>query len=57
MEQPENSPFKFSTLSIFHSEISGRDFNNVHSEKIYSKYLTLLVSHLEILGNDLREEH
>ena len=42
---------------MFHSEISGKDNNDEHPQKIQLKSVTLLVFHFEISGNDNYDEH
>ena len=43
------------TLDVFHSEISGKDFNDSQHENIKLISVTLLVYHFDISGKDFNE--
>ena len=45
------------TFSVFHIEKSGIYCKDIHSLNNPDKLLALLISHLEMSGNDINEEH
>ena len=53
----KNIPEILLTLDIFHFEISGKYFKDVHFLNNNSNDSILLVSHLEISGNDSNDKH
>ena len=44
-------------LFVFHLDISGNEFNDLHQQNISFMLLTLLVFHLDISGNDFNDSH
>ena len=56
-EQLLNIPARFFIFVVFHFEMSGNFFKNLHPENINCILITLSVFHFEILGNNNKEEH
>ena len=49
--------FTFDVQFIFHLDISGKNSSNEHPENNPNKELTLLIFHLEMSGNEIKDEH
>ena len=45
------------TLEVFHFDISGKDFNELHSSNKELISVTFEVFHFDISGNDINELH
>ena len=52
-----NKPLIYSTLQVFHFEISGNAFNEEYPKNKPIIDVTFSVFHFEISGKDFNEEH